>query len=85
MTVNRIGSNINPLSDYPNKGKDTHVRTKDANDKILISKEGKIKSLESAGIDKLEQVKLRVTEGYYNQDKVISKVADAILKELKIK
>ncbi len=86
MTINRVGSNISPLADYLQKGKgakSTPVASKEASDKIEISKEAKLKNNEISDTTKLSLIKDRIDSGFYNSDEVISKVADSILKEVR--
>lgn len=86
MTVNRVGSGISPLADYAkkeNSGKDAKVTSNIASDKLEISKEAKIKSLEIPNTTKLSEVRERINSGFYDKNGVISSVADAILKEIR--
>ena len=86
MTVNRVGSGVTPLTDYAKKGnsaKDAKTTSNVANDKLEISKEAKVKSLEIPNTTKLAEVKERIDSGFYNNDGVINSVADAILKEIR--
>ena len=86
MTVNRVGSGISPLVDYAKKGnseKNEKATSNIANDKIEISKEAKVRSLEIPNPTRLTEVRERIDSGFYNRDGVISDVADAILKEIR--
>jgi anti-sigma28 factor (negative regulator of flagellin synthesis) len=86
MTINRVGSSITPLADYVQKGKGAKsaaVASKEASDKIEISKEAKIKNSEISDTSKLSLIKDRIDSGFYNSDEVLGKVADSILKELR--
>ena len=86
MTVNRVGGGIPPLADYPKKGNNTKnspSSTNVANDKIEISQEGKVKSLEISNPKKLAEVRERINSGFYDKEGVISSVADSILKEIR--
>jgi len=86
MTVNRVGSGISPVVEYAKKGnssKDAIATSNIANDKLEISKEAKVKSLEIPNTTKLTDVRERINSGFYNKDGVISSVADAILKEIR--
>ncbi len=86
MTVNRVGSGISPLVDYAKKGnseKNEKATSNIANDKIEISKEAKVRSLEIPNTTRLTEVRERIDSGFYNRDGVISDVADAILKEIR--
>ena len=86
MTINRVGSGISPLSDYSKQGQNTKKTenvSKNVSDKIEISKEAKVKGLENSDTNKLALVKERIDSGFYNNEGVISKVADSILKELR--
>jgi hypothetical protein len=86
MTVNRIGSGISPLVDFPkknNNAKNVSASAINANDKIEISQEGKVKSLEISDPQKLAVVKERLNSGFYDKDGVINSVANSILKEIR--
>ncbi len=86
MTVNRVGSGMLPVNEYVKKGsnsKDAKTTANVANDKLEISKEAKVKSLEIPNTTKLTEVRERINSGFYNKDGVISSVADAILKEIR--
>lgn len=59
-------------------GKQTDAVKKD---KIEISSEAK--ALKNSGdVKNLEEIQKRIESGFYNTDAVISKVADAIIKEI---
>lgn len=86
MTISRVGGGISPLQEYPSKGKsDKSVKTNFAatNDKIEISKEGKVKSLKVSDTSKLSLIKDRINSGFYNKEGVLDSVANSILKELR--
>jgi len=86
MTVNRVGSGVTPLTDYAKKGnssKEAKANSNVANDKLEISKEAKVKSLELPNTTKLTEVRERIDSGFYNKEGVIDSVADAILKEIR--
>jgi len=86
MTINRVGSGVSPLADYSQKGKkanDVAAISKDASDKIEISKEAKVKNAEISDTNRLTLVKERIDSGFYNKEDVVSSVADSILKEIR--
>ncbi len=85
MTINRVGSGVSPLSEYPQKGQNTNeakVASKKVGDKLEISEEAKIKNSESVNASKLAMVDERIANGFYDKEEVISSVADSILKEI---
>lgn len=75
---------INPVNNklfYTNNfTKTKSVEEKKGIDKIEISSEAKI--LQKESLKNLEQIKQKVSSGFYNSNEVISKVADEILKEI---
>ena len=86
MTVNRVGTGMSPLAEYPKKGKggnDLKVNVNDVSDKIEISEEAKVKNSEIRNNAKLAEIKDKINSGFYNKDGVISSVADSILKEIR--
>jgi hypothetical protein len=86
MTISRVGSGISPLQEYAPKGssvKNVKKSFADNNDKIEISKEGKVKSLESTETSKLSLVRERIDSGFYNKEGVLDRVVNSILKEMR--
>lgn len=85
MTINRIGSGVSPLSEYPQKGKEINEAkavSQKVGDKLEISEEAKIKNSESINESKLAVIKERIASGFYDDEEVIDSVADSILKEI---
>jgi hypothetical protein len=66
-----------------NNAKNVSASAINANDKIEISQEGKVKSLEISDPQKLAVVKERLNSGFYDKDGVINSVANSILKEIR--
>jgi len=75
---------INPINNklfYTNSiSKAKSVDGKKQMDKIEISSEAKI--LQKENLKNLEQIKQKISSGFYNSSVVINKVADEILKEI---
>jgi anti-sigma28 factor (negative regulator of flagellin synthesis) len=53
-----------------------------AADRIEISPEAKMLQSKNVSAKDLEKIKDKISSNYYNSDKVLSKVADAIMKEI---
>ena len=52
-------------------------------DKLEISEKTKLLNEGKVAVKDLEVIRAKIESGFYNSDEVISKVADAILKEIK--
>lgn len=81
-------SNNNPFTQNPNQVRNTESKNsgevKDK-DKIEISSAARDLAKSELGSKKLEEIKQKIENKFYNSEEVINKVADAILKELKQK
>jgi anti-sigma28 factor (negative regulator of flagellin synthesis) len=52
-------------------------------DKLQISEQAKLLNEGKVSPKDLEAIRAKIDQGFYNSDEVLSKVADAILKEIK--
>jgi len=52
-------------------------------DKLEISEQAKLMNEGKVNSKNLEEIQAKIESGYYNSDKVLSKVADGILKDIK--
>ena len=89
MKVQGPNNYINLISD-PQKlseadGKKTGSKNASAKpaDKLEISEQAKILNEGKVSPKDLEAIRAKIDQGFYNSDEVLSKVADAILKEIK--
>ncbi len=82
MKINNIGNNLNRIRDaYQSPGAKSKKESVEPADKLEISKEAR--ELQSRKVDSKDftVINERIQSGFYNSDKVIEKVAAAILKE----
>ena len=82
MKINNIGNNLNRIRDaYQSPSAKSKKESVEPADKLEISKEAR--ELQSRKVDSKDftVINERIQSGFYNSDKVIEKVAAAILKE----
>ncbi|NOX18207.1 MAG: hypothetical protein GXO87_07990 [Chlorobi bacterium] len=82
MKINNIGNNLNRIRDaYQTHGSKSKKESVEPADKLEISKEAR--ELQSRKVDSKDftVINERIQSGFYNSDKVIEKVAAAVLKE----
>lgn len=81
-------TNNNPFTENPNQVRKTEVKSssdvKDK-DKIEISSAARDLAKSDMASKKLEEIKQKIANKFYDSEEVINKIADAILKELKEK
>ncbi|MCX6150710.1 MAG: hypothetical protein NTX22_09320 [Ignavibacteriales bacterium] len=89
MKVHGPNNYINLVPD-PQKFSDAETKKVNSNsvsakqvDKLEISEQAKILNEGKVASKNLEEIKLKIAKGFYNSDEVLSKVADAVLKEIK--
>ncbi len=81
MKINDL-SNLAPLNS-PNKNVSQKIEKKgEKTDSINISNEAR-EIIEQERQEKIDQVKQKISEGYYDRKQVLENTAKAILKELK--
>lgn len=89
MSIERLGS-IDPLAAYGRNQKANRAQADDNSDSIVVSEEARIKaelfrlnevvqSAEDVRMDRVEEVKRKLQDPNYINDKVLSSVADKIL------
>lgn len=82
MNIKGVGNNINRYTELYKKQEEaaSNKQTQKKTDKLELSDAAK--KLKAQGVEskKFDEVKLKVESGYYNQDEVVKKVADEILK-----
>jgi len=82
VKINNIGNNLNRIRGaYQSSVSKSKKETVETTDKLEISKEAR--ELQSRKVDTKDftVINERIQSGFYNSDKVIEKVAEAILKE----
>ena len=89
MTIDRLGP-IDPVSRYAKAGKATRPEKKEASDSISFSEEGKmkaelykvvesVKTAPDVRLDKVAEVKKKLEDPNYINDKIVADVADRII------
>lgn len=78
MKIKGLGPGINIPGAVKSK---TETKPSENVDKIEISPEAK--KLREVSVLKLDKIRQKLNTGFYNSEEVISKVADAVLKDLK--
>lgn len=72
---------ITPAAGNNTTAKENESQVKAA-DRIEISPEAKMLQSKNVSAKDLEQIKQKIGSNYYNSDMVLSKVADALLKDI---
>ncbi len=83
MNIKGVGNNLNRYTElYKKQEEATSRQTRQKTDKLELSDAAKKLKAEGVEPSKIKEVRSRIESGYYNQDEVIEKVADEILKSI---